>query len=799
MACYLNENVYTHTFTPREYQVELLDSSKKKNTIVCSSTSSSKAFIVVKLLQEYSWQMRTDNGKKAVLILDEQNIPIMTSHVKYLTDLNVISITKDNVVQIDEIVKLKYHVLITSAEICVDLLVMDLLELNCLNLIVIDDCLYGQRQKLIKNIINQYTNLSDEHKPRILGLTSGLLGTDLQPDRLEAELLRLEKLLNSSVDTSSEIVTLIRLSCRPRERIIKCRRSPPTTLEEQLKEYISDAKQFLIDHRFDPSEIYADEFLEEFRGMPDPKKQPLYFLDTFTNILDDLGPYCADKAAFNILSKIEKLKVKTPYERHYLLLCMLSTTFIRVRSLCDYEFEHLTDKEKIQNFSTQKVLKLIHVLKQFKPNTEKPEVVEKPPEVEITAKGKGKGGRIPRRLYLPKPQNEETLCGLIFVENRYTAKALFGLLCTLSQCDDDFWWISALFSVEKQADPTREPREAETEHKTQEEVLRKFRSHECNIMVATSILEQGCDLPKCNLVIRFDLPTTFHSYIQCKARARANEAHYIIFSNDVQLDEFVEHLAAYNEVENTLLKRCYSLEPDKDVELFADAYAVHCKPYQPINEINSPSVTLTNSIALINRYCAKLPSDTFTRLTPDWHETVLDDGGVICSIRLPINSPVKQTITSPPMPNSLLARRTAAFILCQYLHKTGELDDNLQPIGKENFRASEDITTPSAVDESDDENSEIRPGTTKRRQYYYKRVADSLLNCHPMEDKCLYFYKIDMQLTCPLPEEQNTRGRKIYPPEESPQGFGILTSKEIPKVTQLIFLKYAFIVSFGCR
>jgi endoribonuclease Dicer len=40
-----------------------------------------------------------------------------------------------------------------------------------------------------------------------------------------------------------------------------------------------------------------------------------------------------------------------------------------------------------------------------------------------------------------------------------------------------------------------------------------------------------------------------------------------------------------------------------------------------------------------------------------------------------------------------------------------------------------------------------------------------------------------MILSCPLPEEQNTRGRRIYPPEESPIGFGILTLKEIPKVT----------------
>lgn len=135
------------------------------------------------------------------------------------------------------------------------------------------------------------------------------------------------------------------------------------------------------------------------------------------------------------------------------------------------------------------------------------------------------------------------------------------------------------------------------------------------------------------------------------------------------------------------------------------------------------------------------------------------------------------------MPNSLLSRRAAAFLLCQYLHKVGELDNQLQPISKENFVPLDEDWNNITLDEQFDENSEVRPGTTKRRQYYYKKIADALLDCHPEVGKPSYFYKIVMTLTCPLPEEQNTRGRRIYPPEESIQGFGILTSKEIPKVS----------------
>uniref|UniRef100_A0A6P7H6F8 ribonuclease III n=1 Tax=Diabrotica virgifera virgifera TaxID=50390 RepID=A0A6P7H6F8_DIAVI len=788
MASYHNENVYTHTFTPKEYQVELLESAKIKNTIMCSSTSCAKAFILVKLLQEFSWQMRIKNGKKALFILDPQNVPIMTSHIKYLTDLNCISImeytldAKENgILDYFE----PYQVITSTAEICVEMLKQSIIsDFSAFNLFVIDDCLYGPRQSLIEIIMKYYRSSPVFNRPRILGLTTGLLSSELQPDRLEGELRRLEKLLNSDVDTSSEIVTLIRLCCRPHETLIECPKNEPDSLYDEIKNIIKMAIEFLKDHRYDPSEIYEDDLLEELKQVPDPRTVPLELLEEFLEILKDLGPWGADKAALNILSKIEKLKVKIPYERHYLLLCMVSSALVTVRAVCDYVFESYDELERINKFSSPKVLKFIDVLKQFKPPGEKPQpsqlIKDKEETSPVKIKCRGKG---PRRPLFPRPQNEDNLCCLVFVHNRYKAKSLFALLCSLSNVHDDLWWISALFSVEKVADSRSEARQAENEHKTQEEVLRKFRCHECNILVSTSVLEQGCDLPKCNLVIRFDLPNTFYSYIQSKARARAPEAHYILFGNEQELDKFVDNLAEYNEVENTLLRRCYSLEPNKNEEMVADMYNNLCKPYQPLSEEGAPSITLINAISLLNKYCAKLPSDTFTRLTPIWSEDKTNDGKFICHLRLPINSPVKKTISSPPMPNGLLARRAAAFMICQLLHMTKELDDYLQPISKENFRATEDDWVNFALDESDDETSEVRPGTTKRRQYYYKRISEALLNCHPVAGQPTFFYKIMMTLTCPLPEEQNTRGRKIYPPEDSLQGFGILTSKRIPKIS----------------
>lgn len=80
--------------------------------------------------------------------------------------------------------------------------------------------------------------------------------------------------------------------------------------------------------------------------------------------------------------------------------------------------------------------------------------------------------------------------------------------------------------------------------------------------------------------------------------------------------------------------------------------------------------------------------------------------------------------------------------------------------------------------------------------YDFIQTAEALTDCRPIVGVPSYLYHINMVLSCPLPEEQNTRGRRIYPPEESAIGFGILTLKEIPKVTNLLDTRHSlFIIS----
>lgn len=62
----------------------------------------------------------------------------------------------------------------------------------------------------------------------------------------------------------------------------------------------------------------------------------------------------------------------------------------------------------------------------------------------------------------------------------------------------------------------------------QKEVISKFRTGKINLLIATTVAEEGLDIKECNIIIRYGLVTNEIAMIQARGRARADESTYVL-------------------------------------------------------------------------------------------------------------------------------------------------------------------------------------------------------------------------------------------------------------------------------
>lgn len=90
--------------------------------------------------------------------------------------------------------------------------------------------------------------------------------------------------------------------------------------------------------------------------------------------------------------------------------------------------------------------------------------------------------------------------------------------------------------------------------KQNRKTINSFCKKETNLIIASSVLEEGIDIPNCTLVVKFDKPMNYRSYIQSKGRARHKESFYYVQVKDEELRKFCESYETYREVEQILNK-----------------------------------------------------------------------------------------------------------------------------------------------------------------------------------------------------------------------------------------------------
>ncbi|KAF5374334.1 hypothetical protein D9758_004670 [Tetrapyrgos nigripes] len=321
--------------------------------------------------------------------------------------------------------------------------------------------------------------------------------------------------------------------------------------------------------------------------------------------------------------------------------------------------------------------------------------------------------------------------GLVFVERRDVVLALTEVLQNHPVTRDSFQ-VGPLLGTSESG--RRHAFLDITRHivkQTQAKILMDFKIGERDLIISTSVAEEGLDIQACGCVIRWDPPKNMASWAQSRGRARKKQSTFMLMfergtssQKDVEKWEFLESemVAKYNDPLRDLFL-AEDEDPnsgnDEDMEFKVEStkYAVlilhHSVSSYSCQSLNSALLTLQSAIPHLNHFCAVMPSRDHVDFRPiydldppdypmGWHHflsrsTALSNpyqGPWGATVTLPRTLPDNLRVfrTEVEYPTKTSAKRHAAFKAYVALYHNGLLSDQLLPITDHDVQeATEDI------------------------------------------------------------------------------------------------------------
>lgn len=154
-----------------------------------------------------------------------------------------------------------------------------------------------------------------------------------------------------------------------------------------------------------------------------------------------------------------------------------------------------------------------------------------------------------QKLIEALPRNGN-LAGIVFVQRRATVAVLAQVLSVHPQTRSQFrvgTVVGASHNVLRSSNICDLVNRAE-----QGQTLLKFRSGQLDLVIATTVLEEGIDVPACNLVMCFDSPSNLKSFVQRRGRARTKESQLVLMESSKS-----DRLSQWQELELEM-KRIYA-------------------------------------------------------------------------------------------------------------------------------------------------------------------------------------------------------------------------------------------------
>ncbi|KAF4625953.1 hypothetical protein G7Y89_g12212 [Cudoniella acicularis] len=225
---------------------------------------------------------------------------------------------------------------------------------------------------------------------------------------------------------------------------------------------------------------------------------------------------------------------------------------------------------------------------------------------------------------------------------------------------------------------------------SQSDTLIDFRSGKLNLVIATSVLEEGIDVPACNVVLCFQKPANLKSFVQRRGRARHQDSKLILL-----LEKTLDNKTTdWHQLEMDM-KKLY----EDDMRVLQELMVIenseeHDGRFFQVEKTGA-LLDLDNAVAHLHHFCATLPSKEYVDLRPEFICTPLGGDFIRARAILPlsVNQQVREAESQGLWKSEKNAIRDAAFQAYVALYKAGLVNDNLLPLLRHDIDVDELTTT----------------------------------------------------------------------------------------------------------